>query len=77
MTLVSGLLHMVFSGEIKRISMRKHSSVKRLWHSGMCHTLYFLPLLIMGGRLAAKIILNIWNLIEPGGHTQSFQQTIS
>jgi hypothetical protein len=29
-----------------------------------CTTLYFIPLIIMGGRLAARVVMNLWNLIE-------------
>ena len=54
----------------------KHSKMERLWHAGMCRTLYFWPLIVMGGRLVAKVVLNLWNLVEPGGHTQTLQQTI-
>jgi hypothetical protein len=29
-----------------------------------CTTLYFLPLIIAGGRLATRVVMNLWNLIE-------------
>jgi len=56
--------------------MRKATKKCHFWQRGMCQALYFWPLIIMGGRLVAKVILNIWNLFEPGGHTQTFQETI-
>lgn len=28
------------------------------------HTFFFIPLIIMGGRLAIRIIMNTWNMIE-------------
>ncbi len=55
---------------------KKHFKMKHFWQAGMCQTLYFWPLIVMGGRLVVKVVLNVWNLLEPGGHTQSFQQTI-
>ena len=54
----------------------KHSKMKHFWHAGLCHTLYFWPLIVMGGRLVAKVVMNVWNLIEPGGHTQTFKESI-
>ena len=30
--------------------------------------LLFIPLIIMGGKLAARLVMNLWNLIEPGGY---------
>lgn len=36
----------------------------RLWRAGMCRTLYFWPLIVAGGRLAGRALLNLWNMIE-------------
>ena len=47
--------------------MNKKNTAKRMWQSGVCHTLYFWPLIVAGGRIVARAILNIWNMIEPGG----------
>ncbi|GEM_PF-4579504 len=33
-------------------------------HYRLLHTLYFLPLIIMGGRLVVRVILNLWNMLE-------------
>ena len=40
--------------------LRKH----RFFQAGMCRTLYFWPLIVAGGRLASRALLNLWNLIE-------------
>jgi len=56
--------------------MRKATKKCHFWQTGMCYALHFWPLIVMGGRIVAKVILNIWNLVEPGGHTQTFQETI-
>ena len=37
------------------------------WQIKLHHTLYFWPLLIMAGRMVQRIVLNVWNLVEPGG----------
>ena len=47
--------------------MNKTSKARRMFQAGVCHTLYFWPLIVMGGRLVAKVVLNLWNMIEPGG----------
>jgi hypothetical protein len=28
------------------------------------HALLFLPLIVMGGKLAVRIVLNLWNMVE-------------
>lgn len=37
--------------------------VKKL-QTRFCTTFYFLPLIVMGGRLAVRVVLNLWNMIE-------------
>lgn len=32
-----------------------------------CRMIYFWPLIVAGGRIVTRVILNLWNLIEPGG----------
>ncbi|MCM8776583.1 MAG: hypothetical protein NC930_09605 [Candidatus Omnitrophica bacterium] len=29
------------------------------------HSLLFWPLIVMGGRLALRIVLNLWDMLEP------------
>ncbi len=38
--------------------------IKKLPRIRYCTTLYFLPLIVMGGRLAVRVVLNLWNMIE-------------
>ncbi len=32
-----------------------------------CRMIYFWPLIIAAGRIATRAVLNLWNMIEPGG----------
>ncbi|MBI1977138.1 MAG: hypothetical protein HYS55_00105 [Candidatus Omnitrophica bacterium] len=45
------------------------------YYRGMCRTLYFWPLIVAGGRMVVRIMLNLWNMVEPGG--ADLDQTIS
>ena len=45
----------------------KNKAVTQIYHASLCRTLYFIPLLIAGGRMVVRIMLNLWNLVEPGG----------
>lgn len=36
----------------------------RMGQIGLCNTFLFWPLIIAGGRLVGRIILNLWNIIE-------------
>lgn len=47
--------------------MARGTKIRRLSQFAMCRTLYFWPLIVAGGRFAVRIVLNLWNLIEPGG----------
>lgn len=48
--------------------MSKENKKCCVWQKGMCRVLYFWPLIVMGGRMITRMVLNVWNLIEPGGN---------
>ena len=48
--------------------MKKKTLKNHLWQKGMCKVLYFWPLIVMAGRMVTRVVLNVWNLIEPGGN---------
>jgi hypothetical protein len=52
---------------VETINREISTQKNRFWHVGICHTLYFWPFIVMGGRIVARAVLNIWNMIEPGG----------
>lgn len=37
---------------------------KKFFQMRHCTMLYFIPLIVAGGRLACRVVLNLWNLIE-------------
>ena len=39
--------------------------LKQFYPKACCGmVLYFIPLIVMAGRLCTRVVLNIWNLIE-------------
>ena len=32
-----------------------------------CRMIYFWPLIIAAGRIMTRAVLNLWNMVEPGG----------
>ncbi len=32
-----------------------------------CRMIYFWPLIIAAGRIVTRAVLNLWNMVEPGG----------
>lgn len=47
-----------------RSLMQKHRWLK-ISNRALGHTMFFWPLIVMGGRLVVRVILNIWDVIEP------------
>lgn len=37
------------------------------WELKIRRHIYFWPLLIMAGRIVHRMVLNLWNMVEPGG----------
>lgn len=38
-------------------------SLRRSYFCGL-NTLLFIPLIVAGGRLAVRVVLNLWNMLE-------------
>jgi len=51
-----------------RNQAKKDDSKKKAKHIAlnMYHTLFFWPLFVLGGRVVARVVMNLWDLIEPG-----------
>jgi hypothetical protein len=37
---------------------------KKLVKIRHCTTFFIIPLIVMGGRLAARVVMNLWNMFE-------------
>ncbi len=63
MNLLGAVLEVVSCAEDLTINMLNKAFVKKSY----CQVIYFWPLFIAAGRLVTRAVLNLWNMIEPGG----------